>query len=184
MLPINYITLKWFDWRQCCFKYLLLHDFQSVRYYRWTRLIRGSVSHLISPKPSEPDTGSISRSHYMRRKIGSFETGTQLHISLRPEGQCLLSGAPLPTWINIMRAMASHVTGVSVVYSIVYSCADQRKKSKLRVTGLCGWDSPTGEWWIPHTNAQYSGRCFHWMTSSLVTSVISSWIKFLFHSQT
>ena len=43
-----------------------------------------------------------------------------------------------------MGAMASQITGPTIVYSTVYSGADQRKK--LRVTGLCAWNSPvTGE---------------------------------------
>ena len=46
----------------------------------------------------------------------------------------------------IMGAMASQITSVSIVYSTVCSGADQRKTSKLRVTGLCEGNSPmTGE---------------------------------------
>ena len=46
----------------------------------------------------------------------------------------------------IMTTMASQITSPTIVYSIVYSDADQRKKSKLRVTGLCAENSPvTGE---------------------------------------
>ena len=45
----------------------------------------------------------------------------------------------------IMSAMASQITGLAIVYSTVYSGADQKKK-KLRVTGLCEGISPvTGE---------------------------------------
>ena len=40
-----------------------------------------------------------------------------------------------------MDAMASQITGVSIVYSTVYSGADQRKHQKLRVTGLCEGNS-------------------------------------------
>ena len=42
----------------------------------------------------------------------------------------------------IMTTMASQITSLTVVYSIVYSGADQRKYKKLRVTGLC---AGTGE---------------------------------------
>ena len=35
-----------------------------------------------------------------------------------------------------MGAIASQITSLTIVYSTVYSRADQRKKSKLRVTGL------------------------------------------------
>ena len=43
-----------------------------------------------------------------------------------------------------MGAIASQVTSLSIVYSTVYSGADQRKH--FRVTGLCAGNSPvTGE---------------------------------------
>ena len=41
----------------------------------------------------------------------------------------------------IMTTMASQITSLTVVYSIVYSDAD-KKTSKLRVTGLCVGNSP------------------------------------------
>ena len=42
----------------------------------------------------------------------------------------------------MMSAMASQITGVSIVYSTVCSGADQRKTSKRRVTVLCEVNSP------------------------------------------
>ena len=45
-----------------------------------------------------------------------------------------------------MGAMVSQTTSLTIVYSTVYSGTDQRKTSKLRVTGLCVGNSPvTGE---------------------------------------
>ena len=45
-----------------------------------------------------------------------------------------------------MGAIASQITSLTIVYSTVYSDADQKKTSKLRVTGLCAGNSPgTGE---------------------------------------
>ena len=41
-----------------------------------------------------------------------------------------------------MGAITSQITSLTIVYSTVYSGADQRKKSKLRVTGLCVGNSP------------------------------------------
>ena len=42
-----------------------------------------------------------------------------------------------------MGAMAFQTTGITIVYSIVYSGADEKQKtSKLRVTGLCEGNSP------------------------------------------
>ena len=55
---------------------------------------------------------------------------------------------PFPDIINdvIMSTMASQITSLTIVYSTVYSGPDQRKTSKLRITGLCEGNSPmTGE---------------------------------------
>ena len=42
--------------------------------------------------------------------------------------------------------MASHITRLTIVFSTVYSGAESREASNLRVTGLCAGDSPaTGE---------------------------------------
>ena len=42
----------------------------------------------------------------------------------------------------IMTTMASQITSLTMVYSTVYSDADQKKTSKFRVTGLCVGNSP------------------------------------------
>ena len=42
----------------------------------------------------------------------------------------------------IMGAMASQITSITIVYSAVYSGADQTYHQKLRVTGLCAGNSP------------------------------------------
>ena len=45
-----------------------------------------------------------------------------------------------------MGAIASQITSLAIVYSPVYSDADKKNPSKLRVTGLCVGNSPgTGE---------------------------------------
>ena len=45
-----------------------------------------------------------------------------------------------------MSVMASQITSLTIVYSSVYSGADQRKISKLHATGFCAENSPvTGE---------------------------------------
>ena len=41
-----------------------------------------------------------------------------------------------------MGAMASQITSLTIVYSIVHSGTDQRKTPKLRVTGICAGNSP------------------------------------------
>ena len=46
----------------------------------------------------------------------------------------------------IMRAMASQITSLTIVYSTVYSRRRSKKTSKLRITDLCAGNSPvTGE---------------------------------------
>ena len=42
----------------------------------------------------------------------------------------------------IIGAMASEIMRLTIICSTVYSGADQSKKSKLRVTGLCAGTSP------------------------------------------
>ena len=42
----------------------------------------------------------------------------------------------------IMGTMASQITSLTIVYPTVYSGADKKKPSKLRVTGLCAVNSP------------------------------------------
>ena len=45
-----------------------------------------------------------------------------------------------------MRVMAFQITGVPIVCPTIYSGTDQKKTSKLRVTGLCEGNPPvTGE---------------------------------------
>ena len=72
----------------------------------------------------------------------------------------------------IMGATASLITSLTIVYSTVYSDADQRKHHKLRVTGICVGNSPgIGEfpaqmasnaenvsiWWRHHGECWYQG---------------------------
>ena len=53
----------------------------------------------------------------------------------------------------IMSAISSQITSVSIVNSTVYSGANQRKTSKLRVTGHCQGNSPvTGEFPAQRSN--------------------------------
>ena len=46
----------------------------------------------------------------------------------------------------MMRAMASQITSLTIVYSAIYSRRRSQSPTKLRVTGLCEGNSPvTGE---------------------------------------
>ena len=64
----------------------------------------------------------------------------------------------------ILGAMASQITGISIVYSSVCSDADQRKHQSSASLSL--WGEFTGDRWIPLTKGQLRGKCFHVMTSS------------------
>ena len=79
-----------------------------------------------------------------------------------------IHGCPTFHYNNvIMSAMASQIDSLTIVYSTVYSWCRSKKTSKLRVTSLCGGNSPvTGEfraqragnagnvsiWWHHHAN--------------------------------
>ena len=82
-----------------------------------------------------------------------------------------------------MDAIASQITSLTIVYSTVYLDADQRKKSLLRVIGLCVGNSPeTGEftaqmasnaedvsiWWRHHENPGKSwDLCTHFIIAAV-----------------
>ena len=68
----------------------------------------------------------------------------------------------------IMGAIASQITSLTIVYSTVYSDADQRKIKASRHWPLCG--EFTGDRWIPRTNGLWRGKRFHLMTSSWIRS--------------
>ena len=64
----------------------------------------------------------------------------------------------------IMTRMASQITSLMVVYSTVYSDADQRKhQSPASLAFVWGIHRDR---WIPRTKGQLRGKCFHLMTSS------------------
>ena len=63
-----------------------------------------------------------------------------------------------------MTTMASQITSLMVVYSTVYSDADQRKHQSSASLAFV-WKSHRDRW-IPHTKGQLHGKYFHLMTSS------------------
>ena len=63
-----------------------------------------------------------------------------------------------------MTMMASQITSLTVVYSTVYTDADQRKhQSSASLAFVWGIHRDR---WIPRTKGQLRGKCFHLMTSS------------------
>ena len=68
----------------------------------------------------------------------------------------------------IMTKMASQITSLTVVYSTVYSEADQIKhQSSASLAFVWGIHRDR---WIPRTKGQLRGKCFHLMTSSCNTT--------------
>ena len=64
----------------------------------------------------------------------------------------------------IMTTMTSQITILTVVYSAVYSDADQRKH-QIYASLAFVWGIHRDRW-IPRTKGQLRGKCFHLMTSS------------------
>ena len=64
----------------------------------------------------------------------------------------------------IMTTMASQITSLTVVYSTVYSDADQRKHQSSASLAFVWWIHR--DRWIHHSKGQLRGKCFHLMTSS------------------
>ena len=64
----------------------------------------------------------------------------------------------------IMTTVASQITSLTVVYSTVYSDADQRKHQSS--ASLAFVREIHRDRWIPRTKGQLRGKCFHLMTSS------------------
>ena len=72
----------------------------------------------------------------------------------------------------IMTAAASQITSFTIVYSVIYSGADQRKyQSSASLAFVRGIHRDR---WIPHTKGQLRGKCFHLMTSSWHTYMCGS----------
>ena len=71
----------------------------------------------------------------------------------------------------IMTTMTSQITSLTVVYSTVYSDADQWKhQSSASLAFVWGIHRDR---WIPRTNGQLRGKCFHLMTSSCTNALLN-----------
>ena len=69
-----------------------------------------------------------------------------------------------------MTTIVSQITSLTVVYSTVYSDADQRKhKSSASLAFVWGIHRDR---WIPRTKGQLRGKCFHLMTSSWISQQV------------
>ena len=68
-----------------------------------------------------------------------------------------------------MSTIASLITSLTIVYSIVYSDADQSKHQSSASLAFA-WGIHRDRW-IPRTKGQLRGKCFHLMTSSWQTPI-------------
>ena len=72
----------------------------------------------------------------------------------------------------IMTTIASQITSLMVVYSTVYSDADQSKhQSSASLAFVWGIHRDR---WIPRTKGQLRGKCFYLMTSSCYNGFMQS----------
>ena len=79
----------------------------------------------------------------------------------------------------IMTTMAAQITSLTVVYSTVYSDANQRKhQSSASLAFVWGIHRDR---WIPRTKGQLRGQCFHLMTSSCIGQQWFTWSIFGTH---
>ena len=79
----------------------------------------------------------------------------------------------------IMTQLASQITSLTVVYSAVYSDADQRKhQSSASLAFVWGIHRDR---WIPRTKGQLRGKCFHLMTSSCELSMFWNPMYIIWH---
>ena len=77
-----------------------------------------------------------------------------------------------------MTTISPQITSLMVVYSIVYSDADQRKhQSSASLAFVWGIHRDR---WIPRTKGQLRGKCFHLMTSSCTFAHAPITIKFAY----
>ena len=80
-----------------------------------------------------------------------------------------------------MGTIASQITSLTIVYSTVYSGADQRQhQSSVSLAFVWGIHRDR---WIPRTKGQLRGKCFHLMTSScyiyfFTSTLLPTWMKF------
>ena len=104
---------------------------------------------------------------YHIRLLG-WEHGDQ-HVHCWRQGYITTTSYGHPDILNhytdvIMTTMASQITSLTVVYSTVYSDANQTKHQISASLAFVWGIHPYR--WIPRTQGQLRGTCFHLMTSS------------------
>ena len=129
------------------------------------------------------DTSSPENRSVLANNLCTFLQGVSvvIHISstIRRHAKNMISALQLlnvttftihATWHYsdvIMSAMASWITGVSIVCSTVCSDVHQRNIKAARYWPL--WGESTGDRWIPLTKGQWGGKCFPWWRHHVFT---------------
>ena len=144
-LPSFSLTGLWF-FSKCVGITRLL---KSIEKQEFTKGYWGSITPPVTPLSGDNRT---SRSHISKNTMGSF---LALTSHARREHQLHYNDV-------IMCTIASQITSVTIVYSTGYSDADQRKhQSSASMAVVRGSHRDR---WIPRTNGQWRGKCFHFMT--------------------
>ena len=102
--------------------------------------------------------------HYNKKLPYFVEFALHYHMKSSPWGSLSIETVSYHYDDVIMTTMASQITSLTIVYSTVYSDADQRKhQSSASLAFVRGFHRDR---WIPRTKGQLRGKCFHLMTSS------------------
>ena len=126
----------------------------SIRNHQWLNCIFNIVF-----RPTIRNNGQKIMKWYVDLGISSAVTGSLGSIYINIHCSLVLHYIDV-----IMTTMASQITSLTVVYSTVYSDADQRKhQSSASLAFVWGIHRDR---WIPRTKGQLRGKCFHLMTSS------------------
>ena len=137
----------------------------DINRHQWLNAVSGRISLRF-----------ISNIYERRLLFGARE----VRASLKAMAQRRSSHNALPHYNDVtMDVIASQITSLTVVYSTVYSDADQRNIKAPRHWPV--WGEFTGDRWIPRTNGQWRGKCFHLMTSSCESWMMRNNKVFMIH---
>ena len=152
----------------------LLTDTETWWTFQMSRIIR-LHSDTMETHPQRPGTShqsseicSISMHHSIQIVFSLLLGTTHLYCKAIVLGD-LYKGVASYWHYNdvIMITIASQITSLAVVYSTVYSDADQRKhQSSASLAFVWGIHRDR---WIPRTKGLLRGKCFYLMTSSWFT---------------
>ena len=122
----------------------------------------GEMLLVLGPRPCPPDSWQIHHEKtdlQLHQVCGNDQKGFLNKFLCRVWTITMTLSLDNSTWRYndvIMGAIASQITNLTIVYSIVYSDADQRKHQTSASLAFVRWIHR----WIPRTNGQLRGICF------------------------